>query len=241
MTPRLRIFAGPNGSGKTTMAHWLAQDYAVNLYHHINADVLFAEIKKRQVTACPFAVEHEALQQFAQASTYPEPFRQPFLDQRIRIEQEFVVFERDAINSYTVALLADFYRQQRLQRRDSFSFETVFSHPGKIDILKDARARGYRTYMYFVATESPAINISRVQVRTSQGGHDVPKDKIIQRFERCLKNAQLALPWLNRAYFFDNSGDCFRLVAEYCDGKCQSVGLPQPAWLNLVKQAVSQA
>ena len=34
----MRIFAGPNGSGKSTLAAWLSTDYAVNLYHFINAD-----------------------------------------------------------------------------------------------------------------------------------------------------------------------------------------------------------
>lgn len=35
-----------------------------------------------------------------------------------------------------------------------------------------------RTYLYFVATDSPEINIQRVANRVEERSHDVPKDKI---------------------------------------------------------------
>ena len=96
----------------------------------------------------------------------------------------------------------------------SFSFETVFSHPAKIDILRRAFESGYRTYLYFIATETPEINIARIAQRVRQGGHDVPPDKTRQRYHRGLELLKSALPFLSRGYFFDNtlSSHCF---AEY--------------------------
>ncbi len=41
-------------------------------------------------------------------------------------------------------------------------------------MLKKANELGYKTYLYFIATESPKINISRVKYRVSRGGHDAP-------------------------------------------------------------------
>ena len=112
-------------------------------------------------------------------------------------------------------MVADFFKDQYLKRRLSFSFETVFSHPAKIELLKKAQALGYRTYMYFIATEKPQINLARIRARVKLGGHDVPEDKVAARYYRCLEQVKYALPHLNRAYFFDNSADHSVFFAEY--------------------------
>ena len=220
MTPRLRMLAGPNGSGKSTLAKQLTDDYAVNLYKFLNADMLFAEISKSCKTACPFSIDNKELLDFINVSTYPEYCKKPFRDHLIAIDEEdYLVFSSEAINSYTVAMTADFFKEQYLKRHLSFSFETVFSHPAKIDILKKAQAEGFRTYMYFVATENPNVNIKRIQQRVKDGGHDVPEDKTVARYYRCLEQIKYALPYLNRAYFFDNSTEQSIFFAEYESGK----------------------
>ena len=220
MTPRLRMLAGPNGSGKSTLARQLVDDYAVNLYKFLNADMLFAEIAQSHKTACPFSIDNRELLEFINASTYPEHCKQPFRKLLIAIdEDDYLTFAPEAINSYTVAMVADFFKDQYLTRHLSFSFETVFSHPAKIDILKKAQAEGFRTYMYFVATENPSVNVKRIQQRVKDGGHNVPEDKTIARYYRCLKQIRYALPHLNRAYFFDNSTEQSVFFAEYEFGK----------------------
>lgn len=80
------------------------------------------------------------------------------------------------------------------------------------------RASGYRTYLYFVATEDPEININRVRNRVAAGGHPVPTEKIVQRYGRCLALLQAAVAASNRAYIFDNSGADLLLLAEVTDG-----------------------
>lgn len=148
MIPRLRMLAGPNGSGKSTLARQLTDDYAVNLYKYLNADMLFAEISQSCKTACPFGVDNQDLLDFINNSTYPESCKIPFREHLITIdEDDYFVFAPQAINSYTVAMAADFFKDQYLKRHLSFSFETVFSHPAKIEILKKAQAEGFRTYM----------------------------------------------------------------------------------------------
>ena len=215
MTPRMRVIAGPNGSGKSTLARQLMTDYEVNLYTFLNADDLFREIQARLKTPCPFSTDPAELLSFVEQSTYPDQFKAFFRTGKISIsEADYIVFSPDAVNSYTVAITADFFKEQYLARKMSFSFETVFSHPAKIEILRRAFESGYRTYLYFIATESPEINIARIAERVQQGGHDVPVDKIRQRYFRGLDLVKSALPYLSRAYFFDNtlSSLCF---AEY--------------------------
>ena len=96
--------------------------------------------------------------------------------------------------------------EQLMQRGESFSFETVMSHPSKIEFFTRARAEGYKTYLYFVCTSSPELNVARVRTRVMTGGHAVPEDKIRERYGRSLDLARAALGSAYRAYFFDNSG-----------------------------------
>ena len=216
MTPRLRMLAGPNGSGKSTLAAQLSSDYAVNLYRFLNADLLFAEVVQSHRTACPFSIDNAELVQFVARSTYPREYKRPFESGEIYIDEEdYLHFSANGINSYSVAIVADFFKEQYLKHRISFSFETVFSHPAKIDILRRAQAAGFKTYMYFVATENPVINVNRIKERVALGGHDVPEEKTRSRYLRCMEQVRYALPYLNRAYFFDNSTEQSIYLAEY--------------------------
>jgi predicted ABC-type ATPase len=79
------------------------------------------------------------------------------------------------------------------------------------------RASGYRTYLYFIATEDPEIHINRVRNRVAAGGHQLPTEKIVQRYGRCLALLPAPVAALNRAYLFDNSGADL-LLAEVTDG-----------------------
>jgi predicted ABC-type ATPase len=75
------------------------------------------------------------------------------------------------------------------------------SHESKLAFLKKAKEAGYRVYLYYVATEDPAINIQRVEQRVLESGHDVPKDKIVSRYFKSLKLLKGAVKLSDRAFF----------------------------------------
>ena len=102
-------------------------------------------------------------------------------------------------------LEADGLRDQYLLEMRSFSFETVMSHRSKIEILQNAKVRGFDLTVYFVATRDPEINVNRVERRVDLGGHDVPKDRIIARHFRTMELLPEAIEVADRAYLFDNS------------------------------------
>lgn len=102
-------------------------------------------------------------------------------------------------------IIADFLRKKLLQEQKRFSFETVFSHKSKLDIMKEAKGLGYKVYLYFVSTESPEINIARVASRKAQGGHDVPEALISSRYYRSLDFLFDACQEAYQVFFFDNS------------------------------------
>lgn len=215
MVKRFRMVAGPNGSGKSTLVKRLAEDYKVNFYTFINADDIFAHVVKSGAFSPKFPVEKEELVRYAEASSYDESVKAMFRGDSVAISDDCVRFAPEAINSYTIALFANFLQDRFLDRGESFSQETVFSHPSKIAALKRAKELGYRTYLYFVATPSSAINKTRVAMRVAQGGHNVPEDKIILRYSRSLAQLKEALPYLSRAFFFDNGGPEMRYLGQY--------------------------
>ena len=236
MTPRFRMIAGPNGSGKTTLYERLAGEFAVNFYTMLNADRMFAEASANRTILAPLPIDGADLARHIAASSYPESVLAPFRRGAIILNDGLFRFvDPRAITSYTVSLIVNFIQERMIRSRQSFSQETVFSHPSKIDSLRAAKHLGFRTYLYFVSTEHPQINAFRVRDRVSKGGHDVPVGKIVSRYARALRNIAPALPFLSRAFFFDNSGFEMRYIASYDEssGWTAKVTIPSlPQWFR---------
>lgn len=105
---------------------------------------------------------------------------------------------------------AQFATEQRencLENRESFIFETVFSANDKIDFLKRAKDAGFFIRLFFVGTNHPSINASRIAHRVMEGGHDVPISKIISRYYKSISNCCIAASFVDRLYVYDNSID----------------------------------
>jgi predicted ABC-type ATPase len=122
---------------------------------------------------------------------------------------------------YAAAREADRQRQELLLARESMAFETVMSHSSKIEFAIAARAAGYRVTLIFVGVVSAEISILRVKQRVANGGHDVPRQKIVDRYDRVMSLLPQAIRAVDRALLFDNSDDLTgaKLVAEFRDGK----------------------
>ncbi len=213
-TPRLRMFAGPNGSGKSTLKDALPEQW---LGVYVNAD----EIEKKLRTGSgldfnAFSVHADlaGLQAFCDASTLLQQAGMPVLSAQLCLDGQLLTCPQAIINSYLASVLSDYIRHLLLEARLSFSFETVMSSSDKVEFLRKAHACGYRTYLYFVATEDPQINLARVAARVKLGGHPVPPDKIISRYQRCLDLLLSAVEVCDRGYFFDNSGNERTWIAE---------------------------
>ena len=101
--------------------------------------------------------------------------------------------------------IADFRRDRCLTSGLSFSFETVMSHPSKVELMVRADDAGYEVTLYFVCTSDPEINVRRVENRVHAGGHDVPKERIVARYWRALGLLPSAALVARRTVLFDNS------------------------------------
>jgi predicted ABC-type ATPase len=107
------------------------------------------------------------------------------------------------------------------------------SSTDKVETLKKAQSFGYRTYLYFVATEDPNINLSRIRHRVRTGGHNVPEDKAVARYYRSLELLIEAIKFSNRAYIFDNSGETKTWIAEITNGTDVELKVDEiPTWFQ---------
>lgn len=137
---------------------------------------------------------------------------------------------------YAAARLADALRRELVARRESFVFETVFSDPigDKLSFLKNAVRDGYNVVLCFIGVSGPGISQERVAMRVSQGGHDVPAEKLIARYPRTLANLKTAIRDLPHVWVFDNDDlrMPFRRVAVFEGGKPAAMADPIPAWVK---------
>jgi predicted ABC-type ATPase len=140
------------------------------------------------------------------------------------------------MDAYAAAGVADALRRELVRQRESFVFETVFSDPAgdKLAFLKSAAQSGYTVVLCFIGTSGPEVSEERVAMRVSQGGHDVPSEKLIARFPRVMDNLKAALRELPHVWVFDNGdlGMPFRLAAVFEGGRSVKLVNPVPGWLE---------
>jgi len=146
------------------------------------------------------------------------------------------------MDAYAAAKAADAIRRALLGRKESFAFETVFSDPAgdKLNFLKEAVAAGYTVVLCFIGLEGAGLSEERVAMRVSQGGHDVPTEKLKSRFPRTLRNLKAAIGALPLVYVFDNSdlSRPFRKVGVFKNGRPVEKLKAAPDWFTRVLPTV---
>jgi predicted ABC-type ATPase len=140
------------------------------------------------------------------------------------------------IDSYEAARVVSRIRLELVRQKESFVFETVFSDPvgDKLGFLKDAAQAGHTVVLCFVGIAGPETSGQRVAMRVSQGGHDVPAEKLASRFPRTMANLKAALRELPQVLIFDNDDlrVPFRRVAVYEHGRRVWSANGTPPWLE---------
>ncbi len=207
-TKRLRIFAGPNGAGKSTLHSYLVKSHIFNDYYFINADTITEDLSNfLNLAYYPINFSKNEFLEFLEKSTFQNKLSFK-LASKLNIDGSVISLTEKNFSeiSYISACLAEFLRRKMiLESESSFAYETVFSHPSKLDEIRFAKENGYKVYLYFIATKGPLLNSERVQGRIGKGGHSVPMEKIQERYFRSLSNAYNAMRLCDNAFFFDNT------------------------------------
>lgn len=128
-------------------------------------------------------------------------------------------------------------RRVMVGRRLGFVSETVLSDPvgEKVEFMVNAMEAGFDVQLIFIGIADAEMAVERVKSRVKAGGHDVPAEKIMARYDRSLKNLQRAISSIIRVSIYDNSSfeNPYRLIAEFRSGKlCGDLVGEVPDWVR---------
>ncbi len=115
----------------------------------------------------------------------------------------------------------------------SFTLETTLAGNGALATLREAKSRGYRTYVCFVALRTPELHIERVRSRVMQGGHDIPDNDVRRRYGRSLTHAP-------EADVFDNSGIQPERMLMLRSGRIVWSAENLPGWVEQLRAAIER-
>lgn len=232
---KLRVFAGPNGSGKTTIIKSLTEEKKINLGRYLNADDIEVILKQEnEIKLSSYDVECSELQfqKFIENHSITKKLATNNLVLNLVFENNVIKHKTDQNFSYEASVIVDLIRQLLIEKGERLSFETVMSHESKIHVLQNAMELGYKNYLYFVSTEDVEINKNRVDNRVKDGGHNVPKEKIESRYDRSLKLLREAVKYTYRTFVYDNSGTEAKLILDIFKGNEVTIRASEiPSWV----------
>jgi predicted ABC-type ATPase len=127
---------------------------------------------------------------------------------------------QEAEHAYEASAAAAVARDDAVSHRRSFITETVFSHPSKVELIKQGISAGYLVTLHAILVPED-VTVMRVQYRVSQGGHTVPETKVRERYRRLWDLVAEARDLANRCTFYDNSraSTPFLPIASYDNGR----------------------
>lgn len=134
----------------------------------------------------------------------------------------------------------------------AYAFETTLGGRTITRILFGAAAQGRSVRIWYVGLASPELHIERVRTRVSAGGHDIPEEKIRERWDSSRQNLIRLLPHVRELALFDNSrsvdlsaGEAPRpqKLLHMKDGRVDHIADPRtvPAWAKPIIRAALPA
>lgn len=128
--------------------------------------------------------------------------------------------------------LAEARRRELMAGKADLVVETTFSHPSKLDLLRDAKAAGYDLVVFHLNLDTPDLAVERVAGRVKRGGHPAPEDRIRARYERNQPLIRQAVLMADRALVLDSSemGAAPTPLIGFSTGKAVEVADDLPDW-----------
>lgn len=114
----------------------------------------------------------------------------------------------------------------------SFTVETTLAGNGPITTMRAARERGFDVHLIYVSLDTAERNIRRVRERVAQGGHHVPDEDVVRRYQRSLENLPEAIRLAHAGSIFDNSGPAHRLILRTSEGRITWASDSLPEWIR---------
>ena len=98
--------------------------------------------------------------------------------------------------------------QETIERREDFAFETTLSGRANLRRIQLLQENGWRVELIYLYLPDVEMSIERVAERVRHGGHNIPRESIVRRYPRSLRNLlDLYAPLCDSTLCMDNSHD----------------------------------
>lgn len=87
----------------------------------------------------------------------------------------------------------------------TYAFETTLGGKSIAKLLLDGARGGAEVHVWFAGLATPELHLQRIAARVAAGGHDIPEDKVRERFDASRSNLVKLMPHLASLRVFDNS------------------------------------
>lgn len=102
-----------------------------------------------------------------------------------------------------------------LRNQQNFSIETTLATRTYTRLVHRAQEQGYKVNLIYFWLSSPDLAIQRVAQRVRNGGHDIPKEVVIRRYQAGINNFfNIYMPCVDYWLLADNSETPRIIVAE---------------------------
>jgi predicted ABC-type ATPase len=122
--------------------------------------------------------------------------------------------------------------QQYIQSESSFVVETTFAGNTYIKLMREVKSRGWLVVLMYIGLDNPNMNVLRVADRVELGGHDVPIDDILRRYDRSLANLGKAAKIVDKLILYDNSTSAGHQILATIERNKTVIYVPKlPSWV----------
>lgn len=125
-----------------------------------------------------------------------------------------------------------------IQKQITFTQETTLAGGRIVREMQTAQILGYTISMFYVGLESLGESLTRITNRVQKGGHSIPEEHVIRRYEKRISDFQKCVPYCDEIVFYDNQNG-FIKVAEYQRNTgFQYTNGHRPGWLESLKKVL---
>ena len=104
--------------------------------------------------------------------------------------------------------------KELVNQKATFAFETTLTTKSYVNLIKKTKEKKYKIILFYFWLSSVELALARIDDRVKKGGHNIPNEVVIRRYERSLDNlVNLFIPISDKWYIKDNSSEIFSEIA----------------------------
>ncbi len=127
-----------------------------------------------------------------------------------------------------------------LEKGVNFTQETTLSGKKTLRTIIRAKEKDYFIRLYYVGVSTAEESVLRIKNRVRKGGHNIPDEDVLRRFEKRFEDLAKILPYCDEAHFYDNENG-FTEVGEYRNGNITVQDGYVPDWIAELKRFTENA